>query len=261
MIDNLFEYRGFILGSVKREFQSRYANSLLGSLWPLINPLAMITVYTLVFSQLMRSRLPGVEGSLAYGFYLCSGFLIWGLFSEIVGRSQTMFLDNANLIKKVSFPRICLPAVVMISALLNFLIAFGIFIGFLGFTGDFPGAPLVVIPLLVAGVAMFAAGFGVVVGVLNVFFRDVGQAVGVLMQFWFWLTPIVYPVSIIPQGFRPVVEWNPLTPIVSAFQQVLVFGSWPDWRSLVYPVLVSLVGCLAGLCLFRRRSGELVDEL
>lgn len=261
MIDNLVAYRGFVLGSVKREFQSRYANSLLGALWPLINPLAMITVYTLVFSQLMRAKLPGVEDGLAYGFYLCSGFLVWGLFSEIVGRSQTMFIDSANLIKKVSFPRICVPAVVVLSALINFSIAFGIFILFLMLAGSYPGAPLIVLPLLVAGVVLFAGSLGVVVGILNVFFRDVGQAVGVVMQFWFWLTPVVYPVSIIPDRFRPLVDWNPLTPVITAFQQVLVFRSWPDWASLVYPVVLSLLLCVAGLWLFRQRAGELVDEL
>lgn len=261
MLGNLMAYRGFVLGSVKREFQSRYSNSLLGVLWPLLNPLAMITVYALVFSQLMRTRLPGVDNHLAYGFYLCAGFLVWGLFSEVIGRSQTMFLDHANLIKKLSFPRICIPAVVVLSAVVNFAIAFFVFMAFMLMTGDFPGARIIVIPLLLAAVLVFAIGLGMILGVLNVFFRDVGQLFGIIMQFWFWLTPIVYPPSILPDAIRPLVELNPITPLIVAFQQVLVFKMWPDWPALVYPTVIGVVLCLLGLWLFRQRAGEMVDEL
>lgn len=261
MLDNLVAYRGFIVGTVKRDFQARYQNSLLGSLWPLLNPLAMIVVYTLVFSQLMRSRLPGVTDHLAYGFYICAGLLVWGLFSEVIGRSQTMFLDNANLIKKLSFPRICLPAVVILSAIINFAIAFSVFMAVMLITGDFPGVRILVIPLLLMVVLAFASGLGVIMGVLNVFFRDVGQAVGVILQFWFWLTPIVYPVDILPIEFRSFVEWNPATPLIAAFQDVLVYQRWPDWMSLIYPACVGLVTCSVALWLFRRHAGEMVDEL
>lgn len=261
MLGNLVAYRGFVLGSVKRELQSRYSNSLLGALWPLLNPLAMITVYALVFSQLMRTRLPGVDNHLAYGFYLCAGFLVWGLFSEVIGRSQTMFLDNANLIKKLSFPRICIPAVVVLSAVVNFAISFFVFMAFMLITGDFPGVRIIIIPLLLAAVLVFAIGLGMILGVLNVFFRDVGQLFGIIMQFWFWLTPIVYPVSILPDAIRPLVELNPITPLIVAFQQVLVFKMWPDWPTLVYPTVIGVALCLLGLRLFRQRAGEMVDEL
>ena len=261
MLGNLMAYRGFVLGSVKRELQSRYSNSLLGALWPLLNPLAMITVYALVFSQLMRTRLPGVDNHLAYGFYLCAGFLVWGLFSEVIGRSQTMFLDNANLIKKLSFPRICIPAVVVLSAVVNFAITFFVFMAFMLITGDFPGIRIIIIPLLLAAVLAFAIGLGMILGVLNVFFRDVGQLFGIIMQFWFWLTPIVYPVSILPDAIRPLVELNPVTPLIVAFQQVLVFKMWPDWPTLVYPTVIGVILCLLGLRLFRLRAGEMVDEL
>jgi ABC-type polysaccharide/polyol phosphate export permease len=95
----LWAFRGFILGSVQREFQSKYRNSLLGVAWTVINPLAMVTVYTVIFSQVMRARLPAVEGNFAYSIYLCAGIIAWGLFTEIVTRAQNVFLDNANLLK------------------------------------------------------------------------------------------------------------------------------------------------------------------
>ncbi len=113
---SLWGYRGFVLGSVKREFQSRYRGSLFGALWTVLNPLSMIVVYTVIFSQVMRARLPGVDDGLAYSVYLCAGLLTWGLFAEITSRSQSMFIENANLLKKISFPRICLPVIVLLNA-------------------------------------------------------------------------------------------------------------------------------------------------
>lgn len=249
------------MGSIRREFQARYRNSLLGALWTVLNPLAMILVYTLVFSQLMRSRLPGVENHLAYGFYLCAGFLVWGLFTEITGRSQSMFLDNANLIKKLSFPRICLPAVIIGSALVNFTITFTLFLLILIVAGAFPGPVLLALPPLLAIMLGFAAGLGMLLGVLNVFFRDVGQLFGIVVQFWFWLTPIVYPIAILPGYIRPLVELNPMTPLVGAFQAVLVYQRWPDWAALWPALVIACLLCGLGLLLFRHRSGEMVDEL
>ena len=130
LLKPLWAYRGFILGSVKREFQSKYRNSLLGASWTVINPLAMIVVYTVIFSQIMRAKLPGVDSTFAYSIYLCSGVLTWGLFTEMVGRSQNMFLDNANFLKKISFPRITLPITVVANAGLNFASVFGLFLAF-----------------------------------------------------------------------------------------------------------------------------------
>jgi lipopolysaccharide transport system permease protein len=150
----LWAYRGFILGSVKREFQSKYRNSMLGAAWTVINPLAMIVVYTVIFAQVMRARLPGVNSTFAYSIYLCAGVLTWGLFSEITGRAQNIFLEHANLLKKLSFPRLCLPVVVVLNAGLNFAIIFFLFCIFLLITGNFPGWPfLALIPLLTIQIA------------------------------------------------------------------------------------------------------------
>src|SRR4051795_4486529 len=94
----LWAYRGFILGSVRREFQSRYQNSVLGAAWTVLNPLAMIVVYTVIFSQVMHARLPGVTGGFSYSIYLCAGVLTWGLFAEITSRAQSVFIENAGLL-------------------------------------------------------------------------------------------------------------------------------------------------------------------
>ncbi|MCL2657698.1 MAG: ABC transporter permease [Betaproteobacteria bacterium] len=261
MIRGLWQYRGFIFASVKREFQSKYRNSLLGALWTVLNPLAMIVVYTVIFSQVMQTRLPGVDNSFAYSIHLCAGLLTWGLFTEIVGRAQTTFIDNANLLKKLSFPRLCLPAIVVANALVNFVIVFGLFALFLAITGNFPGLPYLALIPTVALLVLFAIGLGITLGVLNVFFRDVGQFFGIFLNFWFWLTPIVYSVSILPQRVQVWMRFNPMARMMESFQVILVQGHWPNWYSL-WPVLaMSAVLCLLGLRLFRKHAGEIVDEL
>lgn len=261
MLRSIWSYRGFILGSVKREFQSRYRNSLLGAAWTVLNPLAMIIVYTVIFSQVMRAKLPGTDNSFAYSIYLCAGVLTWGLFAEITGRAQNIFLEHANLIKKINFPRICLPVIVVLSAGVNFAIIFGLFLAFLVLSGNFPGISFVaVIPVLMIQI-VFSIGLGIVVGVLNVFFRDVGQFFSVLLQFWFWCTPVVYTASILPKTVLPYLAWNPMAPIIAAYQDILVHSAWPHWNSLLFPGLSGLLLCLFGMRLFRKRVGEIVDEL
>ena len=261
MLRALYSYRAFIAGSIVREFQAKYRNSLLGALWSILNPIAMIAVYTVIFSQIMRAKLPGVDSTFAYSIYLCSGILTWSLFSELTNRCINIFLDHANLIKKINFPRLCLPLIVLGSALLNFTIIFGIFTLFLVLSGNFPGWSFIAIfPILLIQM-MFAMGLGLSLGILNVFFRDIGQFFGIFLQFWFWLTPIVYPITILPEQIRHVIELNPLTKLITAYQNILVHNLWPDWSTL-WPVgLVAALLCLWGLRLFRRRSGELVDEL
>ena len=258
---SLHGYRGFILGSVQREFQARYRNSLFGALWPIFNPLSMIVVYTVIFSHIMRARLPGVDDSMAYSVYLCAGLLAWGLFSEITLRSQNMFLENANLLKKISFPRICLPVIVLCNAAINFAIIIALFLGFLLVTGRWPGMALLALIPFIAVQMMFCAGLGMVLGVLNVFFRDVGQLFGICLQFWFWLTPIVYPITILPEWVQRLLQLNPLTNLFSSYQNLFLYGQWPVWSSLLPIFVTAVLFCLIGLRLFRQRVGEMVDEL
>ncbi|UVL33251.1 ABC transporter permease [Pseudomonas sp. B21-041] len=261
MLKALWNYRGFISGSVKREFQSKYRNSLLGALWTILNPLAMIIVYTVIFAEVMRAKLPGVEGTFGYSIYLCAGILTWGLFAELVGRSQTVFLDNANLLKKISFPRLCLPVVVVANAGINFIITFGLFTVFLIISGNFPGlAFLALVPLLLI-LILFSIGLGITLGVLNVFFRDVGQFFGIFITFWFWLTPIIYPITALSKELRVFIDLNPMTSLMAAFQGVLVSGQWPQWETLWPITTLAVFLCFVGMRFFRKHAGEIVDEL
>lgn len=257
----LWDYRGFIKGSIKREFQLKYRNSMLGAAWTIINPLAMILVYTIIFSQIMHAKLPGIDNSFGYSIYLCAGILTWGLFAQITGRAQNIFLEQANLLKKISFPRICLPVIVVGSACVDFAIIFSLFTFFLLASGSFPGMIFFAIfPVLCIQIA-FSIGLGIALGVLNVFFRDIGQLFNVALQFWFWLTPIVYPASILPDIAKPLITLNPLAQIIGSYQTILVNGQSPDWLSLIPVTLLSLLLCIWGLRLFRNHAGEMVDEL
>jgi len=258
---NLANYRGFIMSSVQREFQSKYRNSILGAVWMVLNPLAMIVVYTVVFSQVMHSRLAGSDAPFAYSIYLCAGVLTWGLFSEITTRGQSVFVEHAGLIKKISFPRLCLPVIVVLNALVNFGIIFGLFTVFLLISGNFPGWPFLALLPVLAIQIMLAIGLGVTLGVLNVFFRDVGQFYTIALQFWFWFTPVVYPVTALPEQFRGVLAFNPMAPIIMSYQRILVDHALPHWRPLVVPAVLAVLLCMLGMHLFRQRAGEMVDEL
>ena len=257
----VWNFRGFVLGSVRRDYQLRYRGTVLGIVWILLQPLAMIFVYTIVFSQVMKPKFDGLEGEFAYSIYLCTGIIVWNLFAEIIQRTQSVFLDNANLLKKISFPRLTLPVIVVVTALLNFVIVFGVFLLFLIITGNQPGSVFFsMIPLLVILVS-FAAALGVTIGVLNVFFRDAGQLSSLLLQLWFWGTPIVYPVSILPDWLRPWMSINPMYHLIQACQNILVFHRLPDWQDLLLLGFISVGLSIYALRFFRRHVDELVDEL
>ena len=257
----LWAYRGFVLGMVSRDFKARYLGSVLGATWAVLNPLAQILIYTLIFSQVMRARLPNIADPLAYSLYLCAGVLTWNYFVEVLLRSQAVFLEQANMLKKVNFPRVTLPSYVFLSATVNFAIIWSLFLGFLLVSGRWPGwVLLALVPLLLVQQAL-AAGLGLMLGVINVFFRDVAQAVGVALQFWFWLTPIVYPVSAVPGTVRNLMSWNPIYPLVTSYQRIVVEHQWPIWSPLLPVCGVALVVAVMSDTAFRRLAGALVDEL
>jgi lipopolysaccharide transport system permease protein len=261
MLGGLWRYRSFILGMTRREFQARYLGSVLGSLWAILNPLTMIFIYTVVFGQVMRARVPGVEDGIGYGVFLCAGVLTWGMFTEILQRSVNVFLEQANLLKKMNFPRASLPAIVLLSAVVNFSIVFGILILFLIATGRFPGAPLLAFfPLLVLQQSL-ALGLGVALGVVNVFFRDVAHVVGIALQLWFWFTPIVYPAKVLGEGARAWIALNPMTDIALGYQDILLRGAWPHWPDYWPQALLAVAMLFLARAAFRRLSGEMPDYL
>ena len=261
MLAGLWRYRSFILSMVRREFEARYLGSVLGSVWAILNPLAMIFIYTVIFGQVMRNRLPGVDDGTSYGVFLCAGVLTWNMFAEILQRSITVFVEQGNLLKKMTFPRATLPAIVVLSASLNFAIVMGLLLLVLLLLGRFPGwSVLGFLPLLAVQQSV-AVGFGIGLGVLNVFFRDVSHVVAILLQFWFWFTPIIYPLSILSDRLRPLLRLNPMTDLVTGYQGILLHGEAPAWLAFLPHLGLAVVALLAGRAVFRRLAAEMTDYL
>lgn len=264
MIDSLkqlLRYRGFITSSVRREFQSRYQSSILGPVWVFVQPISLILIYTIIFSTLMKARLPDNNNQFAYSIFLCSGIIMWNLFSEILSKSVTIFIKNGNLLKKLSFPKICLPVIVFSGSLINFAILLGVFFLVLIFSGNIHLISILLVFPLVLLLSLFAVSFGMITGIVNVFFRDVGQFITVFMQFWFWLTPIVYPITILPGWAKEIVELNPLTGIIIFSQKMFVYGDVTNYILLLPSVIWSIVCCVLCILLFKKRSKDMVDEL
>ena len=262
LVKALWAYRNFIWSSVVREFSGRYRESLLGVFWSVANPLAMIVIYTVVFGRLMRPTLAGHESTpFAFSIYLCAGVITWGLFSEMLSRLNGIFIEHGNLIKKSNFPRICLPAIVTASSLLNFAIVLALYLIFLAFIGHWPGLILLsLLPLLILQL-LFTIGLGVFLGTLNVFFRDVGQLTGIVLQFWFWLTPVVYTASALPEGVLRMLHYNPMYALIEAYQGIFLDQRMPQFSNLLPLLIITLFMLLLGARFFLSRVGELVDEL
>lgn len=257
----LWRYRGFVLATVRREFQLRYRGSALGFLWNLIQPIGTVVIFTVVFAQVMQARLAGVDNIYGYGVYLCSGMFVWALFAEIVQRGLNMFIDFGNMLKKSSFPRSSVPLIVVLSALLNFAITFAIFLLFLVLIGRFPGV-VTLASLPVIGIfLLLGVGLAVLLGTLNVFLRDIGQVVVIVLQFWFWLTPIVYPAKALPEFAHAWLRFNPAAPLITAMHDIFVDAKMPDWSTFGVPVGCAALALTLAALTFRAYSWELVDEL
>ena len=256
-----WHYRFFIISSIKTELRTKFIRSRLGGLWMILNPLAQVLIFAFVLSAVLSAKLPGIDNQYAYAIYLMAGTLGWSLFAEIVNRCLTLFIDNGNILKKLAFPKIALPLIVTGSALVNNLLLFVAILAIFGVLGHPPGIALIWLPVLMLITIAFAVGLGLGLGVLNVFMRDIGQVVPVVMQFLFWFTPVVYMVNIIPQQYRGWLVLNPLIPIVNGYQDVLLYNRAPDWVGLSETASVATVLLAFSLLLFRKASPEMVDQL
>lgn len=261
MLIGAWRYRHFILSSIRSDFQARFIRSRLGGLWMVLHPLAQVVMYALILSAVLSAKLPGIENRYAYTIYLMAGILSWSLFSEIVSRCLTIFIDNGNLLKKLVFPRISLPVIVAGSALVNNILLFLAIIAVFAILGHIPSVSLVWLPLLFAVNVALALGLGLVLGVLNVFMRDIGQIVPVLLQFGFWFTPIVYMRTIIPEAYRHWLALNPMYHVVTGYQDVLVFDRAPEVTGPLGVAVLAVALLGFALFLFRKASAEMVDVL
>lgn len=255
-------WRGFILASAVRELRSRYARSLFGWLWLVLPPAVLIAIYTLVFSRLMRGAGLPDHGPYTYAVFLCAGLLPWQWFSELLARVVGLFTNHATMLKKTAVPWYALLAVDVLVTGFGLAVQMALFAVLLVAVGLWPGwGAALYLPLLLVQ-ACLAVGLGLGLAVLNVFFRDVGLAVPLVLQVWFWMTAIVYPLTALPQGAQDVLAWNLMAPLVQGYQNLLIR---PDagvaWSAVGVVAGVSAVALLASLRLLKRNRGPIRDEI
>jgi lipopolysaccharide transport system permease protein len=233
-----------LLVLTKREYKTRYLGSSLGSFWSFIHPLVMILIYTLVFSKIMKSRLGFNDSPYAYSLYLCVGLIPWQLMMEIMNRGMGTLLENADFIKKLAFHPLILFRAGVISSLINFFISFFIFLVFLFLVNPVgPGLFLTFWVVLVMMIA-FAANVGICFGCLNVFSRDVQQTISVIMQLWFWGTPVIYQVAHIPDALQVFLYLNPAYAFIDPMHKLLFYRTYPEphfWALMLAWIALSWV--------------------
>jgi lipopolysaccharide transport system permease protein len=246
---------------VKRDFQGRYAGSLLGFVWSLLQPIWLIVLYTFVFSTVMKIKPPPDAGTSHFSIFLFAGLLPWTAIQEGVLRSATAVTDNAALVKKLRFPAEILVLAVVLAALLHEAIAAVIFICALVWVGEFSwgGLPLLLLALpLQIGLTL---GLGLLVASLHVFFRDTAQILGMFFNIWFYLTPIVYHLALVPARYRTWLELNPLTALVGLYRRAFLVGSLAPVPGTLSLALVAAVLTSLGFWLFGRLKPAFVDEI
>ncbi|MCB2155555.1 ABC transporter permease [bacterium] len=261
MLRNFLKARSILWLLVRREFQTRYAGSTLGILWNVIHPIVMIAIYIIVFSNIMRH---GIEGGskLGYAIHLTSGIIPWFLFSEVLGRCTTTLVDNAGFLKKMAIPEEVLHVSILVNSVIIHTISMSALIALLIVTGNSPGPEVIYAFPVMYGLGALAMGVGMLLSVMHLAMRDVGQLVTVALQFLFWLTPIVYFVSILPERLRILPRLNPAMSYVSLIQRL--FGSPdPAFQNDSYIVIVVLpfAAILIGLSFLRRHRSDILDEL
>jgi len=233
----LISYQELLVNLVIREIKVRYKQSVLGVAWAVFQPLLLMIIFTIVFSFFARMPSDGIP----YPLFSYSALLPWIFFSGAINRSTHSLVNNRNLITKVYFPREILPVVSIVTALIDFAIASIIFIGLLVFYKInlslyiFLLFPIIIIQIfLVLGLSLFFSSF-------NVFFRDVGQAVPLVLQIWMYLSPIVYPISLVPEKVRFLYILNPMVGIIDSCRKIIIQGIAPDFTYLSVSVVVTFV--------------------
>ncbi|MGD9145185.1 MAG: ABC transporter permease [Anaerolineae bacterium] len=261
----LYHYRALIKNLVIRDLKIRYKNSILGVLWSLLNPLLMTLVFTIVFSFMLGSDIPD------YPVFFMSGYLPWSFFAASVATSTTSIVSNAPLVKKVYFPREVLPLSGVLSELVNFLLALIVLFGLI-FAFSLKLTPaILMLPLIILAQTFFVLGLGFFLATANVFYRDTQHIMQVVMQAWFFLTPIFYPITTLPEsaeilGMTVNVQlWvrrlNPMASLVAAYRDILFHGVPTGWDFFVRTFITCLTVLVIGYLIFCRFSPVFGEEI
>jgi lipopolysaccharide transport system permease protein len=259
-----------------REIRGQYKRTVFGQLWSLVNPLASMLVYTVVFAFILRVQPdPGNPSGLnIFALWLLCGLLPWNFFSSVLQTGMGSLIVNAGLVQKVYFTRIVLPLSYVGSIGFNWLFEMGVLVAALLFCGSFvwPWLPLIVVTMVI--LAIFAAGLALLLSIANVHFRDTQYFISILMQIWMYLTPIIYPINLVAvQSDRlgglfgtnitilDIYRLNPMERFVEVFRNMLYDNRWPDPGDYLYIVLFAFITFAIGLLVFRRNENSLAEAL
>jgi lipopolysaccharide transport system permease protein len=243
-----------------REISSRYRESVLGTVWAVVNPLLMLSIYTFVFGYMLKSRWPGQgDNKLLFAVTLFAGLIVNTLFAETVNSSTKVIAENANYVKKVVFPLEMLPLVLLGNALFHAAVSFGILIVANALVGTGLHWTMLLLPVVVIPIILATAGIAWVLASLGVFLRDASQIVGFVTAFMMFLSPIFYPLTSFPATLRMWLFVNPLTLPVVQVRQVVINGALPAWRELLVSYVIGLVVAAIGLWVFERTRKGFAD--
>lgn len=272
LIGEYAAWRELLVNLTLRELRTKYKRSVLGWAWSLLNPLALMLIYTLVFRLFLRVPPPtgSRSGLTSFPLFLLAGLLAWNFVVNATNGSIDTLLANANLIKKTYFPRELLVASQVASWLVSFLIEILLLCVALLAAGNFVLPYLPVVVLIIIALAAFVTGMGLAFSVVNVYFRDVRHLAGIAFQLWFYMTPVLYPVSLVPERAellgadipaRAIYNVNPMVAFVEALRDCLYDLQMPSAGRMGSLLVVSTSTFFAGLYLFRRFEGRLAEEL
>ena len=252
---NLYNYRELIKTSVKKDIGGKYKHSFLGVLWSFVNPLLQIAVYAIVFPLIMRSNIEH------YTVFMVCGLIPWQYFSTVLNRSSFVMIENGNIIKKVYFPREILPLSVVTSETINFFISTIIIICFTLAYGMGLTRYVLLYPLVLLVQYVLLLGIALIVSSVTVYFRDLQHFIGVLLQLFFYATPIVYSLETIPENFRWILKLNPMTYIIEGFRDIFYYQQMPDLKMLGIILIVGILLCVVGYLIFNKLQKKFAEEL
>jgi len=259
---DVWHYRDLIGMFVRRDFVSRYKQTILGPLWFLIQPFLTSVVFVVVFGNIANLPTDGLPQML---FYM-SGNVLWNYFSGCLTGTSTTFTSNAHLFGKVYFPRLVTPLSIIISNLITFAIQFFFFLGFFVYfllRGSNIGITswALTLPLLILLMAGLGLGFGIIISSLTTKYRDLQQLVGFGVSLLMYLTPVIYPISSIPEKLRWIAEVNPITPIIETFRAGFLGAGNANWLGLGYSGVFMLVVMFIGIVIFNRVEKTFIDTV
>jgi ABC-type polysaccharide/polyol phosphate export permease len=254
------EFKDLVSEFVKSDLKARYAGSALGLYWSVVNPILLLIIYTLVFSVILGVRFKGNPHLHNYSLYLFCGLLPWLAFQESITASVGALTKNANLVRNVVFPLKTLHTSIVISALISELIGIAILLVFrLVLTGTI-GYLFPFLAVVVFFQFLLTMGFSLLLSALNVFFRDVGPLMTPIIRMWMYLTPVFFPLSIVPEKVRLVIYINPMTSLVTAYRDILLNDKLPD-AGFIYFMIFSVGIFIFGYRFFTKNHMKLVDLL